>query len=403
MNIEAITDDAWERLHFYASGATCIRAVMAFWTIPFADLPDGLRSGFLKEKSYLCVDINAPTSISALNSLHQAGLDVGLHVMTTTGKSEIQDSVGMPNHLMHSKVMIFDYADRDSIIWVGSHNATFRALCGTNYECTLAVQASPDSELYSEVLNHITEINGSCHRFRSNLVDHYRHLQGAKIENAVSVMELENSNDQPLAIGEEITVFRISRNDMQSIKTIDTDVIVSLHGSSEKLYVARIVQAGETPLATSQSFSDRRYADRQNQTLPVLRDKTVVASNMYRQSTYFASLKIERNVTASHRLLEIPNTSAWVDLPANSHPRFTKLTRVGYKHSEYLSSKTSGLKIKVPAFEEFAGNDLEITPAILKLRESAFKELALSEKRAMKRPTLIKRKLMLSSNVTIDA
>ena len=38
MKVDVITGNAWERLEAYALNATCVRAVMAYWTIPAGDL-----------------------------------------------------------------------------------------------------------------------------------------------------------------------------------------------------------------------------------------------------------------------------------------------------------------------------------------------------------------------------
>lgn len=64
---------------------------------------------------YLWCDIHNPTSIDSLVSRKTAGVDVRLHLVSNTGKSDVEDSTGMPNHLLHSKVIIFDYAGRDAI------------------------------------------------------------------------------------------------------------------------------------------------------------------------------------------------------------------------------------------------------------------------------------------------
>ncbi len=397
MRIETITDNAFERLESLAAGASCIRAVMAYWTIPAPDLPHQLLYGMSAPSGFLCVDIHNPTSIDALHSLHNAGVPVNLHLVSTTGKSEIDDSTGMPNHLMHSKVIVFDYEGRDSVLWVGSHNGTFRALDGINFECTLAVHASKDSEVYQEVLDHVLVIQRACKPFDPKLIAHYRYLQGSKLDNAVSVMEFENGNDQPLQVGDEISVFNMSRDDLRSFKTIDTEVIVSLHGSREILYEAKVSQTGETPVLKSQSFSDRRYADRYRAELPVLLGKTPVTPAMYKRGTYFSIVKILKQIDTSFHLLEIPTQSAWVDVPTVEVLQCSRVDDEISPKRVMRSIKPRGLKFKVPAFEELeiCSMDLDASPDLRELREMAFKEMRLEEKRAVKRPALIRKKLLV--------
>ena len=394
MNLDVITDNAWEKLESYATGASCIRAVMAFWTIPAADLPANLRAGLCQSGSFLCTDINRPTSIKALHSLHVAGVDSHLHLMTTTGKSEIEDSVGMPNHLMHSKVIIFDYANQESVVWVGSHNATFRALDGVNYECSVATIAGRQSPLYLDVQAHINKIHAGCQPFKPELIDPYRFLQGAKMEDAVWVMEFENGNDKPLSLSDEITVFNMSREDLRSFKTVDTDVILSLHGSREILYAAKVVQTGETPTPRSQTFNDRRYADRHRAQFPVLNGKAPVTTGMYKRGTYFAVIKIVQELDPSHHLLEIPTNTAWVVLPSVELSDCAKVDDDLKGRNINRTIHPDGLTFKVPAFAEMVNFEMPLSKAVSELRETAFKEMRLQEKRAIKRPALIKRKLL---------
>jgi hypothetical protein len=395
MKIEVITSDAYRRLSDLSIGASCIRAVMAYWTIPAGDLPAPFVQGLRDAKGFLCVDIHNPTSIDALTSLKKAGVDVCLHLVSTTGKSEIEDSTGMPNHLMHSKVVVFDYDGRDSVVWVGSHNGTFRALEGINFECTLAVETSQSSELYREVLAHLTEIRAACQPFRLDLIEHYRFLQRSKLENAVSVMEFENGNDQPLTLGEEITVFNMSKDDSRACKTVDAGVYVSVHGQEEILYSARVVQTGETPAVRDQSFSERRYADRYKNHLPVLLGSTTVTKDMYRKGTYFAMVKIEEKLDAAFHLLEIPTQSAWVNLPRNDTSRFARLEAEELKTLKISGLGVKGLKFKVPSFEEFQVDNLSAACDPSEVRVMAFKEVDLNEKRKIKRPSLIRKKLLV--------
>lgn len=395
MKIEVITDDAFRRLADLSVGASCIRAVMAYWTIPVGDLPAPFVQGLKNAGGCLCVDIHNPTSIDALASLKKEGVDVCLHLVSTTGKSEVEDSTGMPNHLMHSKVVIFDYDGRDSVVWVGSHNGTFRALDGINFECTLAVETNQGSELYREVLAHLTEIRAACQQFKMDLIEHYRFLQRSNMDNAVSVMEFENGNDRPLTTGEEITVFNMSKEDMRSFKTIDTSVYVSIHGREEILYLARVVQTGETPTVANQSFGIRRYADRHKADLPVMLGATAVTKAMYRKGSYFAIVKIENRLDATCHLLELPTKSAWVKLPKNVNIRLEQVDASPSILEHQRTHQIKGLTFKVPAFEEMVQPTNLVLFDMSEIETMAFKEIRLDEKRAIKRPALIRKKLLV--------
>jgi hypothetical protein len=395
MKFEVITNDAFRRLTELSVDASCIRAVIAYWTIPAQDLPLLFVRGLKNPAGFLCTDIHNPTSIDSLASLKKSGANVCLHLVGVSGKSEIEDSTGMPNHLLHSKVIIFDYEGRDSVVWVGSHNGTFRALDGINFECALAVQTSPDSDLYLNVLEHLTKIRTACQPFRLNLMEHYRFLQNSKLENAVSVMEFENGNDQALSQGEEITVFNMSKEDMRSCKSIDASVYVSIHGCNEILYSARVIQTGETPTVVNQSFGVRRYADRYKADLPVLLGATAVTKAMYKKDTYFAIVKIEGQLDSAFRLLEIPTQSAWINLPKTANILFEKLDVNPSRLIRQRAHKIKGLTFKVPAFEEMIDPKLGVLYKKTEIETMAFKEMRLDEKRAIKRPALIRKKLLV--------
>ncbi len=396
MKIEVITDDAFSRLEQLAAGAVRIRVAMAYWTIPATDLPARLLQGMKDDAAgYLCCDIHNPTSIDSLASLKTAGVDVRLHLVSTTGKSEVEDSTGMPNHLMHSKGIIFDYAGQDAVVWVGSHNGTFRALEGINFECTLAVHASQSSSIYLEAQNHLDEIYAACKPFDLDLIEHYRFLQGNRPENLVSVMEFENGNDQPLGVGEEITVFNMSRDDSRACKTVDAGVLVSIHGREEMLYSARVVQTGETPATQAQSFAARRYADRYKADLPVLLGSTPVTKNMYRKGTYFAMIKIEARLDAACHLLELPTERAWVNMPHTDASRFAHIEEVVHASHRIIERGVNGLTFKVPAFEELRNADDYLSISERQVALFAFKEVDLEEKRQIKRPSLIRKKLLV--------
>ncbi len=220
-------------------------------------------------------------------------------------------------------------------------------------------------------------------------------MQGSKLENAVSVMEFENGNDQPFTTGEEITVFNMSKEDMRSFKTIDTGVYVSIHGRDEILYSARVVQTGETPTVANQSFGVRRYADRYKADLPVLLGATAVTKAMYKRGTYFAIVKIENRLDASCHFLELPTQSAWVNLPKNVNIRLEHIDVSPPILEHQRKHKIKGLTFKVPAFEEMVQSDFLVLYEMAGIEKMAFKEMLLDEKRALKRPALIRKKLLV--------
>lgn len=392
MKVDLITQHAMASLEKYSRDAICIRAAMAYWTIPAGDLPSAFLNGLKLEKSFLCVDLNYPTSISALESLSRNQVDVYLHLIQVTGKTEIRDSTGMPGHLMHSKIIVFDYKDRDPVIWVGSHNGTFRALYGINYECTLAIHVCADSKAYFDAVKYVEDIRSVCHLFNTDFLEHYRYLQSGKLDGMVDVIEFENGNDQPLVLGEEITIFNMGNEDSKKIKAINQEILVSLHGSFEILYKARVIQIGETPELGSQSFGPRRHADRHGLVLPVLLNTTDVSKNMFRRSTAFAVLKINEIVDSNHSLLEPPSTKGWEDVPTHALGSVQRPTVDNKYESIRKNHNIKGLSYKVPVFASLIHiNDFN---CISPVDEKAFKKLELKEKRVKRNRPLVSKKIL---------
>lgn len=392
MKVDLITQHAMASLEQYSRDAICIRAAMAYWTIPAGDLPSAFLNGLKLEKSFLCVDLNYPTSLGALESLKRNLVDVYLHLIQITGKTEISDSSGMPDHLMHSKIIVFDYKDRDPVIWVGSHNGTFRALYGINYECTLAIHVCADSKAYFDAVKHVEDIRSVCHAFNSDFLEHYRFLQSGKTDDMVNVIEFENENDQPLVLGEEITLFNLDMSDSQNLRKFNQEIFVSLHGSLEILYKALVIQIGATPSFGTQSFGPRRYADRQGSNLPILLGETSVSQGMFIPSTTFAVLKIVSEVDKKYTLLEPPSGNGWEVVQRSA---LDLLQRPIVDHDyEYIKQKhaISRLRYKVPAFSSLVHE--EVSCYMIDKVENAFKKLELQEKKVQIKRQLISKKIL---------
>jgi hypothetical protein len=227
------------------------------------------------------------------------------------------------------------------------------------------------------------------------LIEHYRFLQGSKLENEVNVMEFENGNDQHLKLAEEITVFNMSKEDFRSCKTVDADILVSIHGTEEVLYSARVVQTGETPALKDQTFSARRYANRYKVDLPVLLGETQVTRDMYRKGTYYAIVKIEKKLDVAFHLLETPTKSAWVNMQPQENLRFSRIEAEARTTQKSARRGVKGLKFKVPAFKEFRPT-VRVDYFVEQVADLlAFKEVSLSDKRQIKRPSLIRKKLLI--------
>lgn len=391
MKVDVITDNAFDALEGYSRNAVCIRAATAFWTIPASELPQTFFEGLKKNRSFLCVDLNRPTSINALDSIKREDVDLCLYLVRSTGKTEVNDSVGMPNHLLHSKIIIFDYLDSDSVVWVGSHNGTFRALFSHNYECTLAIHVARESSAYKNAEKHLIDIKKACTAFNPKKLELYRFLQNGKLENTIDVLELENQSNQPLSVGQEITIFNIKERESKILRSFKQVLYTSLHGSEELLYKTTIIQVGSTPVLGTQSFGPRRHADRYLDKFPLLLTNTDVSDNMFRPSTSFVVLKIESHVDSKYKLLEAPSGSGWTSVPDIMLSEITRPKENSIYCSIQKKYKIKGLSYVVPTYKDVGLEEIFFNAEADK---SAFKVLEINEKRSYLKRPLISKKIL---------
>lgn len=367
MEIDVIKDgEAFERLKSLSENAICIRAAMAYWTIPADKLPIEFLSGVKSKDGFIYCDMHNPTSIDSLVSLNDQGIKIYLNLLVATGKSEITDSSSMPNHLMHCKLIIFDYNDGSSVIWVGSHNMTFRAMYGLNKELTLAIKTKKTSAFYLGVHEYLGEIIKNVHVFDEKLIDFYRVLQGAKGDK-VSVIELQDKSNQSLDLNDTITIFNIGNEDYNSFKTVHKDIFVRIkEPSGDSLWSAEVVQSGETPTKKLQTFSRRNYVDQQDRLLIRQED---VPDYLYAPDTHYTVLEIKSRIPHGWCLVKELNID-WVAVKAECNEELKEIMK---------EKGIKGLRIKKPQYVELKNNgedtltmsrkNLErVTPLIQKMR-----------------------------------
>lgn len=365
MEINVIKDgEAFERLKLLSKNAISIRAAMAYWTIPAEKLPTEFLNGLKGKGGFVYCGLQNPTSINSLLSLNNKSIDVYLNLRVAYGKSEINDSLSMPNHLMHCKVIIFDYFGNDAVIWVGSHNMTFRAMYGINNELTLDIKTRKDLPLYSNVQKYLKHIVADAHLFDKNQIDIYRFLQGQKGDK-ISVIELEGQSESPLYPDDTITIFNIGYEDYRSFKTVHKEIFIRIKTpSGDLLWFAEVVQSGETPAKKLQTFSSRNYVDQQNRLLVRQQD---VPDYLYKPDTHYAVLEVKELIADGWCLVSGIDVE-WIRVKTELNDDLREIMK---------EENIKGLTIKEPQFPESqsesvcSASELElqtITPLIQKMR-----------------------------------
>lgn len=178
---------------------------IAFWTIGIGQIEQFLDRIFLEKlanaDSYMCVDISAPTDLDKLNDLVKyCQSNIYLHCVEfypkETQSKEFQ-------HLLHSKIILFNLPDGKAKLWLGSHNFTQFALSGLNFESSVLIETEQNSELYQNAKKYIENIKNSraVVKFDPQDLDIYKALQ-KQIEEVFETIVLE----KPISFtkGEEI-------------------------------------------------------------------------------------------------------------------------------------------------------------------------------------------------------
>jgi hypothetical protein len=213
---------------------------------------------------------------------------------------------------MHAKMLLFDMDQKHAMLWIGSHNATQRALFGVNIEASILIKLERTSTLYKDAEQFIESVRERCTLMDPNLTDYYKWLQsGAELERAI---ELEDELDKS-AVNETFTLFGSLEEDYQQLSKVNRQVLVSLTAQTshrERLYWGRVVQTGELAGHPSLDFSPRRYAYRKDRRLPVLLKPAAIPHEVRKNSYYFVTLKLERELPPESAAYA-PLGKAWVE------------------------------------------------------------------------------------------
>ena len=183
-DLEVVTCNAAQRLDQLAKQAHCLRAAVAYWTLPPRCLdPDIIRALSHKE-GFLCTDVLSPTSIDELADFRKEGANIFLYLYSLSGRTEVKSAKSVPNHLLHSKVFLFDCPNDRAFAWVGSHNGTYRALYDINMECSIVVTLKKHSSQYAKIEAHLESIRRKSTSFDLGDLEYYRIASTAKCRRA---------------------------------------------------------------------------------------------------------------------------------------------------------------------------------------------------------------------------
>jgi hypothetical protein len=295
--------------------AESLRAAVAYWCVGQKELgPDLARS--LGGNGFLCVDIHLPTDIDRLSALAASGANIYLYLMNPVpqpGELKAQ----LPKHLMHTKLLLFDFPSEPSDLWIGSHNWTARALTGVNIEASLRVRLNRGAELYANSVEFLSAIRSNCERFDPDAVPYYKWLQGMADEETIWVLELRGSPAVLTGNG-KLTVFGRTEEDYRNLKSVDTSIVISLLDETDRkeyLFEASVNDTGRLQ-AAGVSMDARLYAQHDGSSRPQVKGPIVPPPAVLRTSSSWATVAVGEELIGE--AFEIPPTQRW--MPAGDEP-----------------------------------------------------------------------------------
>lgn len=312
------------------SEAKLLQAAIAYWTVNDKMFGGRLANALAHRDGFLCVDLHQPTDVDSLASLATKKSHIYLYCEDITTYSEWGQKE--PASLIHSKMLLFWYADGTAELWVGSHNWTNRAILGLNVESSVILKLRHSAPIFVEAIEYLAKIKAVSERFDLDSVAFYKHLQGKMSKQDISsVIELEGHNAGNLD-DLTITFFGTDADDVKEIRTLGSEVYVSVcdpDSNREHFYPASILHLGflsaADPAAAGISFEPRPYAFRMGRRLPYLRPKEIVDQNILNTAQYFVTLRlgqIDSNLVAE----PVPiRTAAWERVNDQSSPLVRRL------------------------------------------------------------------------------
>jgi len=296
------------RLQASLQTSTTLRAAVAYWCVGPKELGPDLVPP-LSGDGFLCADIHLPTDIDRLCQMVSGGANVYLYLLNPNPQpGELKSRV--PPHLLHPKMLLFDFEGAPSELWVGSHNWTARALTGVNIEASLRLRATPSCQVVASAAEFLDDIRLACEPFDPTADDYYKWLQGAELEEAIWVLELRGAR-AALDSQHKLTVYGRSEDDYRNLKTVDKNIVVSLLDQltgTEILYEATISDTGRLSGA-GVDFDSRLYAAHDGSPRPELKGPAVPPGPVLTTASSWATVSLlDELIGASY---EIPPTERW--------------------------------------------------------------------------------------------
>ncbi len=324
LNSDITTDGIYDELTQIAKDSIRLYASVAFLT---TSGPDPEITNVLKE-GYICTDICWPTKLSHLQELHDSGVDVHLHLQKIKGSKKTQ--VDGYNHLMHSKLLLFESGKYATII-VGSHNWTNKALGGVNTEDSMLIKVNSGSPLHIKTKERLDWIKSTCLDYDPSDMLQYESIQGRRFDfnNKKKMIFALLHDSVSLSAPMELLMFGEDLSEYTKIPTRKEQCIISIHERSNpknyQLYDGIIVRETLLPKAdselTPETFPERfHFIRKSGEKKHPLVDIGPIDSSYNNEYRYMVWIRLQRRKDSHAKIVERVSTpKTWID-----HTEFDK-------------------------------------------------------------------------------
>lgn len=304
--------------------AVCFRGAVAYWTVEPHYAAHDFPALMAQPGSFLCVDVQAPTSIREVIRLARAAHHsqnnprVYVHLRAFKGQPEVPNAgEHMPRHLLHPKMLLLDFDHDVSELWVGSHNWTKRALGGLNIEATLVLRIHRHSPLYKQAQAELDRIRRYCEPIKLDGEAYYKWLQGLQEEQLL----LECSSEQAQSLSDQqMLVFGMLADDFaESYVSVGKRVYVLAGDPTTEIvhrYRAKIITMSRSvehvaQLAHDPAFLAQPWALRRDTGLLVLNNANAERPSPFPPAVYCIGIQIGATLPKQARIFEFQRKDGW--------------------------------------------------------------------------------------------
>jgi hypothetical protein len=315
--------------------AVAVRGSVAFWAIGVGEQDKHLHYQLLqvlqRPDSFYCVDAHKPTDLAMLAKLTSP--DNILNLYLHQRERRVNGRRQLDSHLLHTKLLLADFADGTAEVWVGSHNFTSYALRGGNMEASVVLTCTPGSDLYQQVAAYLDSIriHQHTHRFDYARLAEYLELQqftaDAQWEEQIRPVIPMFGDEVGQLAGRTVLLLGDDATDLQGLGAglglgeVKRQVLIQAGGLTsglQFLFEGFVESTGlieeRRPTSTEVGFSSRPYAIRQAGAIPYVafREREFEQGELG-PFKYWANIVIDRRLPNSASLTDPtpPRQARW--------------------------------------------------------------------------------------------